>query len=335
MRIWKKLCTSAIAVAFATVAVSGLSSAAAGAEAKLRATLTLPVNHSINIPFKQFMKEVNDTGKGIVQIQLLGGPEVMPVKEQMSAISRGIVDLSYGATAYYRGQIPEVTAFNGSNKTAMQLRKDGATAFMDEIFQERLKVKLLGYYGSGYAFHIYLRKPAPRTADGGINLKGIKVRGSASYASQFEALGITRIEVHGAEIYSALERGLLEGVGWVTMGVTDLGWEQFLKYRIFPTFKQGDLGIVINLDKWNSLSKEQQAFLEKMTIKYEAIIHDHFKDASVKENATLKKAGMTDIRLSGEGARHYLSAFNDTVWPPMEKKVGKERTAKLKSLFWD
>ena len=201
-------------------------------------------------------------------------------------------------------------------------------------FRSRLKVKLLGYYGSGYAFHIYLRKPAARTADGGIKLKGLKVRGSASYAPQFNALGLTRIEVHGAEIYTALERGLLEGVGWVTMGVTDLGWERFLKYRIFPTFKQGDLGVVVNLKKWNSLSKEQQDYLHKKVIKYEAVTHQHFQDASKQDTAKLKTAGMKDIMLSGKGAVRYLSAFNDTVWGPIASKVGKPKADKLKELFY-
>jgi TRAP-type C4-dicarboxylate transport system substrate-binding protein len=326
------------ALRIAILALSGLFAAALPSRAQettLTAIVSLPKTNSINTPFLNLIEEVDKTGAGKMKIRFVGGPEVMPANEQMSAISRGVTDMYYGATAYYLGQIPEMTAFSGSNKSAMRLREEGQIDWLDQFFEKKLNVKLLGYYGSGYAFHIYLRRDPTLTADGGIDLKGLKVRGSPSYAAQYEALGLVRLNTSPAEVYTALERGLLDGVGFPTMGVTDSGWEKFLRYRIFPTFKQGDLAIVMNLDKWKKLTQAQRDFLQAMCTKYERIAHDYFVADAKAEQGKLTAAGMKDIRLTGAGAQRYLAAFYDTLWAPLEAKVGKPEADEIKKRFYD
>lgn len=304
-------------------------------EVTLSAIVSVPINIANNKPFLGLIEDVDKTGKGIAKIKLIGGPEVMPMPEQLNAVSRGVTDIYYGATAYYLGQLPEMTAFSGSNKSGPQLRKEGQIDWLDQHFQKRVNVKLLGYYGSGYAFHIYLRREPTLTADGGVDLKGLKVRGSPSYAAQYDALGIVRVNTAPAEVYTALERGLLDGVGFITTGVVDSGWDKFLKYRIFPTFKQGDLAAVMNLDKWKKLTDAQRDYLTKMFVKHEELSHKFFEDDTKAESERLKKSGMQDIVLKGEGAKRYLAAFYDTLWPPVEDKIGKDVVAEMRKRFFD
>jgi hypothetical protein len=53
--------------------------------------------------------------------------------------------------------------------------------------------------------------------------RGLKIRGGASYDAMYSALGISRVDVPAGDIYTALERGLVEGIGFTTIGVSSAG----------------------------------------------------------------------------------------------------------------
>jgi TRAP-type C4-dicarboxylate transport system substrate-binding protein len=308
---------------------------ATAAETTLTAIFSIPTNNAINKPFQDLIADINATGKGLVQVRLIGGPEAMPVSEQMGAMQRGVVDLYMGAMGYYEGQVPEVMALYGSNKPAMQQRADGGYALLDEAFRKRVNGKFLAEYGSGYLFYIYLRKEPVRQPDGGVELKDLKIRGSASYKTLYDALGVARVNINVGEIYSALERGVVDGVGFTSTGLTDEGWQRYLKYRISPAFRQGGNGIIMNLTRWNGLAPEQKAFIEKAVIKHEQAAHAYFQDETQKEWERLRAAGMQDIMLTGEGQKRYIRAYLDNNWGPLTQKIGAEQVAEYRKRFYD
>ncbi len=73
----------------------------------IKAVTSWPINHSGNDNYKEFIKRVNERSKGEIEIKLLGGPEVVPVFDQLKAISTGVVDMCHGAKNYYLGIVPE------------------------------------------------------------------------------------------------------------------------------------------------------------------------------------------------------------------------------------
>src|SRR5262245_37006854 len=82
-----------IAIGLAS-ALLGLASPAA-AETVLKAIAYAPpskVEDSMVI-FKKWIDRVNTDGKGEIRVELLGGPEVFPVSDQISALSKGLVDV--------------------------------------------------------------------------------------------------------------------------------------------------------------------------------------------------------------------------------------------------
>ena len=55
---------------------------------------------------------------------------------------------------------------------------------------------------------------------------------------------------------SALERGLVDGFGWATLGPADWGWLKHCKYIIdIPFYTRQNVLILMNLDVWNGLGK--------------------------------------------------------------------------------
>ena len=68
------------------------------------------------------------------------------------------------------------------------------------------------------------------------------------------AAGATVVQIAPGEVYTALERGVVDGYGWPMIGIFDLGWHERTKYRLEPGFYAIELGVVFNLASWNKLT---------------------------------------------------------------------------------
>jgi TRAP-type C4-dicarboxylate transport system substrate-binding protein len=292
------------------------------------------VNHKLNIPFNRLIKEVNQTGKGVVQIKIIGGPEATPVQEQLGALQKRIVDIYFGPTSYFVGDIPETKAMNASNRSAMELRANGGLTMLNKAFNKRANAQFLGYFGSGYTFHIYMTMDPKRTATGGIDWKGLKIRGAAPYRPFYDRMGITMINLHLPEMYTAFERGVVDGFGWLTIAVTTNGWEKFIKHRVSPPFWQGDFANLVNLDVWKGLSPQARDLLNNLTIKHERETHNYFKSLATAEEKKMRAAGMKDIHLKGAEKREFVSAAYGGLWESLGKHVPASEVAAFKAKFW-
>jgi TRAP-type C4-dicarboxylate transport system substrate-binding protein len=317
----------------ATAVALTLSNAASAAEATLNLISAFPKTLTQNLALIKYVDEVNQKGKGVVQIRSVGGPEVTPVPEQIGSVQRGINHMWFGSISYFQGLIDESRVLLVSPYNAVEMRKAGATKILNEYFEAKPKLHYLAYFGSAFSFHIYLRKDPKRLAGGGVDLTGVRLRGGGIYNPVFQSVGASAVPIHTAEIYSALERGTVGGIGWANRGLVDHSWEKHLKYRIMPSFWQGDISIVVQLEKWNSLSSEAQKLLTDLAAKHEGIAHDFFMAGATEELDKMRAAGMKDIVLKGVHAAKYKDAANGALWKIIEGKVGAKTTADLKKTF--
>ncbi len=293
---------------------------AMAAEVNWKSITAFPRKHPFNAPLHEFAKLATKYSDGQIKIRYIGGPDVTPVPEQMKAISRGVLDVYYGPMSYFLGEIPEIQAFNGSNLHAMEVRSTGGLALMNQSVRKRLSAELLGYYGSGYTFYIYLTKKPKYSADGTPDFTGMKLRGVAIYREFFKRFGASAVPMHVAEMYSGLDRGIVSGMAWIGPGVTNFGWDKFLKYRITPAYWQGDIIIASNQAKWNKLSTAHKRAVTRAAIESEIWAHSMFAKMSSDEKAKLKQRGMVDIDLKGKAAKIYSSAAYDIgVWQALAK----------------
>ena len=83
---------------------------------------------------------------------------------------------------------------------------------------------------SVFSFHIYTSKPIEK-ADMTARLK---LRTVPIYRPFFEKLGATNAETQHAELYTALERGVVDGYGWSLWGLKEQGFLPVTKFRSSP-----------------------------------------------------------------------------------------------------
>lgn len=258
-----------------------------------------------DMPLQNFISFVNENGKGVVQIRYAGGPEAVPPLELGSAVTSGVVDVAGISHAYYTNHFAGAAMLKVATNTIQDQRENGCYDKMDLLHQQRMNVKFLGRSFDGLQYHLFLNKRVD-TAD----LTGLNIRVAAPYQAMFSALGANMVNMSPGDTYSALERGTVDGYGWPMIGIFDYGLNEHTMYRVDPGFYQVDTSVLINFDKWQSLTDDQRAVLKKAMQHVEALNVDIVKLAEA-EKQRQKESGIETIELQGAEARKWLSVAID------------------------
>lgn len=316
----------------AAFAIALAATPIAAQEATLTAVYSLPPTNDLMASYFAFVEDLNANGEGVLQIDLRGGTEAIPRNEQMNAVSRGIIDIYMGPAGYFQTQLPDLAPIDAASVPADSLRAAGLHDAISEATRAAAGVELLGIMGTGYNFMFYLIDEPPINADGTIAWDGLKIRGGSSYDAMYSALGIDRIDVPAGDIYTALERGVVDGIGFTTIGVSSGGWQEFLRYRVFPTWRQGNTIIAINAETLDSLTDEQRAYLMEMVMRHEMRAYESAQALSVSDSEVLAAAGMQDIILNEAGTAQITDAFQNTFWESVAETIGAEAAARYRAI---
>ena len=313
----------------------------AGAQDTLTAVHAFPTSLIYTRSFLEFVDEVNMRGEGVVQIEVRGGPEAIGMFQQPDAARDGVVDMVYTPGSFYGGALPEKDALVASNLTGPQARANGGIDLIDRIHQEKMGVKYLGWFDSNVCYNLWTVNEPSLDTDGRLAVEGIKLRGNAVYNAFFtNYLGAQVIDLPTTDVYSGLERGVVDATGWTQIGLADLKWNEFVNYRIEPCFFSTDLGVIVNLEAWKGLSEAARAVVQEVAIEHEARSAEKMGALAAEQIAALGEDGMITVELEGEARAEYLAAARQTTWDRMkglmeESPQGAGNFDQLIELFYD
>jgi TRAP-type transport system periplasmic protein len=321
--------------ALAGVAIAATSIPAQAGPVTLKVTTCLARNHDYTQAFMQAFLNPLNAKKADVTLQYLGGPEVTPFKEQASSLKRGLVDMIMCPSAYYGGLFGEARIPGAQNVPLSEIRKNGALAMMEQAWNKNLNAHILGWvFDEGQIFYTYFLVKPKESTKTGLDLTGLKIRSTGLYNPFLVAMGATTIVMAPGDVYAGLQRGVVDGLAWPWGSIGKYGWERFLKYRVKPHFFGASQPLLVNLTKWNSLSKEQQGLLTQQARDFErdgsAIIIKKGKE----DDAKLVKAGVQDIELKGAVRAAYLKTIYEAKWAQNDKLKYTVDYKKLKSLLY-
>lgn len=306
--------TAGLSLLFATGAMAE--------EQELKAVHAFPTSLIYTQSFLSFVDKVNEQGEGVIRIRVLGGPEVIGLPQQPDAARNGVVDMAYTAASFYAGRVPERDVLISSNSNAIHARETGGMDLLNEIHQEKMGVYYLGWFDSGVKYNLYTINEPKLADDGGLDMSGIRLRSNPVYDAFFtDFLKAQPISLPTTDVYSALERSVVDATGWTQIGMKDLNWDKFLNYRIDPAFYSTDMGVIVNLDSWNKLSGEAQEILQKVAIEHERESAESFAELSHEQQADLEESGMTPVVLEEGAATQYQDAAQEASLARMRERM--------------
>src|SRR5262245_17072272 len=184
----------------------------------------------------------------------------------------------------------------------------------------------LARHVDGNPFHLYLNKPIAKA-----DLSGLKIRITPVYRDFFQALGATVVQTAPGEVYTALERGVVDGYGWPITGIFDLGWHEKTKYRVDPGFYSAEVSILINKASWDKLSDPQKKVIADTAAWIEGQAPETAKENEA-DIAKQKAAGIAVIEFKGAEGTAYRDKAYEAGWAGVIKQ-SPEHGAKLKEFF--
>lgn len=305
---------------------SCLFGAPAMAQTTLGVVTAFPQGTMQNIPLLAFIDHVNETCTESVSLNFIGGPEAVPTFELGEAVRRGVVDIGFSSQSFYTSVAPDASAIRLSTNTVADQRENGGWELLNRIHNERMNAYFLARTSEDIPFHIYLTEEADP-----LDLDGVTLRIAPVYRAFFEDLGATTVQIPPAEVYPALERGVVQGLGWTSLGLFDQGWDQHIRYRVEPGFYVSDSNFLVNLDRWNGLDEAAQQCLTDAGIWIEGQ-GDVLAQLEAEQKQMQADAGVQVIQLEGERAEEFQRRANEAGWAELER-LQPEYVEELRALL--
>lgn len=325
----RPICTAIVTAV--TAALLTASPLVLGEETVFRAVSAFPKSNPNTQSFLRFIDKANKAGKGLFRIRYIGGPEVTKPREQPNAMRNGLFDMMYGPGPYYAGLLPEVDF--GQFTTPAEARANGVYELFRPIMKQKMGARFTGWFDSGWGLHLFTVNEPKRTAAGGIDLTGLKMRSSPAYRDFIKALGGTAVVMSGGEMYTALQRGTIDGMGTSIQSVYDEKLQKYAKYRIDPPMTYPSIFMNVNQKVWDGMSKEAQDALDKVCIEWEGESRAYWKTALDKLEAKLAADGMKVVTLPPSAANQFHKLFLEGAWARLKKnpkvKMDLEKLKKL------
>src|SRR5947207_3919755 len=151
--------------------VALLPTLALAQEVTLRVVSAFPENQFYVKRTIDWIEKVNKEGKGVLQLNFIGGPKAIPTFEVGKAVQSGVVDIGFTTGAYYTNVMPEADILKLSETSAADQRKNGGFDLINKIGAEKGNMRCLAKVGEFTPFHIYLNKKIDKP-----DLTGLKIR---------------------------------------------------------------------------------------------------------------------------------------------------------------
>jgi TRAP-type mannitol/chloroaromatic compound transport system substrate-binding protein len=221
------------------------------------------INHKV---FERFCARVFEATGGRLEITPLPVGAVVAYNETLDAVGSGVLDGQQSGPGYFAGKDPGfvlLSEFPGGYETPWQMQAWFEYGGGRDLARELYAKFNVFYIGSSW--HGMESIPSKRALRGVDDLKGLKIRIPEGPNQEiFKALGAAPVNIPGSEVYTSLDRGVIDATDWGTLGMNvDLGYHKIAPYQIFPGFHSLPMSdVAVNMERWKELPADIKAILE-------------------------------------------------------------------------
>ena len=162
--------------------------------------------------------------------------------------------------------------------------------------------------------------------------KGLRFRSNPTYHEILQALDVSPVEVVPGEVYTSLERKMVDGFGFPLLGPHESGWTEVTKYIVDEPFLNQNGTILINKDSFGSLPSDIQEKMLEITAKFEHDMIAHFNAENEETWKAIEAAGVERIKLNEEDSKKFQEVVNQVYWDMFEVEV-PDQVEQLKEML--
>jgi TRAP-type mannitol/chloroaromatic compound transport system substrate-binding protein len=206
--------------------------------------------------FESLCKRIGDATGGRIEVQPFPAASVVGVFETLDAVGAGVLDAHSSAPVYWTGKDAGFAVLGDLNfaythpwQAEAWFYHKGGLDMMREAYG-RFGVFPVGVSWWG-AEAMVSKKPLP----GPDAFKGMKVRTpQGMFAEIITKFGASVVVVPGGEVYSALDKGVVDAADWGTESMNHrMGFFEIAKTSVRTGHSMPVQEFSVNLAKWNAL----------------------------------------------------------------------------------
>jgi TRAP-type mannitol/chloroaromatic compound transport system substrate-binding protein len=207
-------------------------------------------------------KQIEVMSGGRLKIQVYGGNELVPPMEVFDAVSLGSAEMGHGAAYYWAGKAAAAPFFtsipfgmNAQQMNAWLLGGGGLQLW--EAYYDTLNLIPFPCGNTGVQMGGWFNKEINSMAD----MQGLKMRMPGLGGKVINKAGSSAILVAGAEIYTSLERGVIDAAEWIgPYHDYKLGLHKVAKYYYYPGWHESGstMELIVNKQAFMSLPADLQ-----------------------------------------------------------------------------
>ena len=291
--------------------------------------LTYASQYSPAHPFSRadiaWMEWIAARSGGRLRIQPYWSGSVLSSEHSMTEIRHGVVDIGLITPIYARGgaHLIHVQAafYAGLTTIPQQVALYRCLEAADPQFGRELQgLRVLAVQG-GNLPGIVTRNRAIHTLD---DLRGLRLRAPAELLEVLRRFGADPVEMPMGEVYSALAKGVLDGVVAPADTLRSLHFAEVAHYFYTISVPRGAYAArAIGLHRWQSLTDEERAILEESVAVWENALDQQLRRAQVAGEVAGHENQVTFTTPSGADDRRFLEVYNQVA----------ERNAQLSSRY--
>jgi tripartite ATP-independent transporter DctP family solute receptor len=277
----KKLALMTVATVFA--------STAAHAQIVTKYSGIQPADHPSSYTEQYFGKEVATLTKGAIKVEVYHNTQLGDAVANVQSIRNGTIGFTTVSASNLNQVVPAMDMyslpflFKSADHFWWFLAQPEAAALAKPL--EDKGIKVLGYLDSG-ARNFFTGKAVRSPAD----LAGQKIRVMASpvMVNTMKALGATGVPVAWAELYSALQTGVVDGAENNHPSVVAKKFYEVSKYYTLDEHMRIPDLLIMSMKLYNSLTPEQKKAVEEAGQRAQAYMRGAWQISEVKDLEALK-----------------------------------------------
>jgi len=265
-----------------------------------------------------FQEQVKKISGGKLEVDIKG-PETVPPFQQIQPVSAGVFDMLWTHGVYHAGSKGLTLVVDAMEADIAKRRSSGVFDFLDKYYQKHNRLTIIGLTSNGSkGYQLLLRDPLTPAGD----FQGRKIRGTQSYFGVIKALGGTPVVIPINELYSALEKGVVDGAAMPAAGILTAKTYEVSKYRVRPFIGVSTQTISVNMNAWSKFTADEQRMLREAARWVEDNLIKKADETIAREDAELDKLGMKYAQLPADKAELVKRAWVTSLWELADQCCG-------------
>lgn len=261
---------------------------------------------------KLLSKWIDSLSSGQLKIKVYSGGELIPPLECFDAVSSGTAEMGSAASYYWAGKNSAASIFGalpyGMNAQMMNswLYSGGGLELWEELYGQYNLVPFPGG-NTGVQMGGWFNKPIKSLSD----IKGLKMRIPGLGGKVINRLGGTAVLIPGSEIYTNLERGVIDAAEWIgPYHDYKIGFQNIARHYYYPGWHEPSavLEFFVNKHTFEQLPENLREIIRTATARLNIWMLSAFEYQNAIYSKKIRDEGKVNIQSFPEDV---LKAFKE------------------------